>query len=332
MDTDENDPFIIALKRPWIPLPSTEFHVDSDVAEIPIQPTPLKVAWICSWTDGQTLMQQHLKWMSQDGVSGTWMCPSQCSLLKTVPLADADYVVVLDDLPSNPPPLEGKKLIYIQREPSAIRTLPDLSGYHAVATLQSLGYHVATPWIQRPLPDLLKMDWPVKTGQLVAVCSGKTFTPDQQWRLEFIKALCQAGIDIDVYGRGLDAKDFNGHYKGYTSGNDKSALLLPYRFCLALENSSEPGYFTEKVVDPLLMFTIPIYWGCPNIVDFLPNHCLLALNRKQPLPVLVDTVKKVIQAEIPLETQLGVTEARRRILLDYNLWPTVHKLLCRCSQ
>ncbi len=50
---------------------------------------------------------------------------------------------------------------------------------------------------------------------------------------------------------------------------DKQAFLKEYKFTLAIENSSQPGYVTEKFFDPFLAQSLPIYWGCPNI----SSHC-----------------------------------------------------------
>lgn len=56
---------------------------------------------------------------------------------------------------------------------------------------------------------------------------------------------------------------------------DKLALLRGFRFNLAFENSRSPGYVTEKLVEPLLTGTIPIYWGAPDVTrDFNPG-CMI---------------------------------------------------------
>jgi hypothetical protein len=48
--------------------------------------------------------------------------------------------------------------------------------------------------------------------------------------------------------------------------------LPPYKFNIAFENSSYPGYTTEKIVEPMLTHTIPIYWGNPLVgLDFNTN-------------------------------------------------------------
>lgn len=51
-----------------------------------------------------------------------------------------------------------------------------------------------------------------------------------------------------------------------------------YKFCIAFENSSYPGYTTEKLMNALAANTIPIYWGNPvvckdfNIKAFINCH------------------------------------------------------------
>ena len=38
-------------------------------------------------------------------------------------------------------------------------------------------------------------------------------------------------------------------------------------FSICIENSSNKGYHTEKIIDAFLSKTIPIYWGCPNLEE-----------------------------------------------------------------
>jgi len=46
---------------------------------------------------------------------------------------------------------------------------------------------------------------------------------------------------------------------------DKQAFLAECRFTIAFENESHPGYTTEKIAEPMLVNSIPIYWGDPLI-------------------------------------------------------------------
>ena len=46
---------------------------------------------------------------------------------------------------------------------------------------------------------------------------------------------------------------------------NKLQFINEYKFTIAFENSSYPGYTTEKIFEPMLVNSIPIYWGNPLI-------------------------------------------------------------------
>ncbi|WP_154855402.1 glycosyltransferase family 10 domain-containing protein [Cyclobacterium xiamenense] len=48
---------------------------------------------------------------------------------------------------------------------------------------------------------------------------------------------------------------------------DKQAFIKNYKFTIAFENSSSPGYTTEKLMEPMVANSLPIYYGNP-----LVNH------------------------------------------------------------
>ena len=43
--------------------------------------------------------------------------------------------------------------------------------------------------------------------------------------------------------------------------DNKKETIKKYKFTIAFENSSSPGYTTEKLIEPMQMNSIPIYWG-----------------------------------------------------------------------
>ena len=56
---------------------------------------------------------------------------------------------------------------------------------------------------------------------------------------------------------------------------DKVKFMSDYKFNLCFENSSYPGYCTEKLFEALCAKTIPIYWGSPTAaLDFNPRAFL----------------------------------------------------------
>jgi alpha(1,3/1,4) fucosyltransferase len=53
---------------------------------------------------------------------------------------------------------------------------------------------------------------------------------------------------------------------------NKLEFLKRYKFTIAFENDSYPGYTTEKIWEPMQAQSIPIYWGNPLIqLDFNPR-------------------------------------------------------------
>lgn len=62
---------------------------------------------------------------------------------------------------------------------------------------------------------------------------------------------------------------------GNESMKAKLAWLPKYKFNMCFENSSYPGYVTEKIYEAFIGGTIPIYWGSATIeVDFNPRAFL----------------------------------------------------------
>lgn len=51
---------------------------------------------------------------------------------------------------------------------------------------------------------------------------------------------------------------------GYMVDN-KNSFLSEYKFTIAFENSEGEGYTTEKLVDPMSVNSIPVYWGNPKV-------------------------------------------------------------------
>jgi len=46
---------------------------------------------------------------------------------------------------------------------------------------------------------------------------------------------------------------------------DKLTFIQDYKFVISFENAAYPGYVTEKLLEPLFMGCIPIYWGNPLV-------------------------------------------------------------------
>jgi hypothetical protein len=64
----------------------------------------------------------------------------------------------------------------------------------------------------------------------------------------------------------------------------KRDFLTGYRFTIAFENSSAPGYHTEKILDPMVAGSIPIYWGDPDIASHFNPRSFVNVRDLLPPP------------------------------------------------
>ena len=69
-------------------------------------------------------------------------------------------------------------------------------------------------------------------------------------------------------------------------------LYKDYKFVLAIENTDKPGYFTEKMNNPLIANSIPMYWGNEKVFDYI--------NKKRVIYIpdyteeeLINTIKRI---------------------------------------
>ena len=80
---------------------------------------------------------------------------------------------------------------------------------------------------------------------------------------------------------------------GYQVDN-KLKFLESYKFTIAFENSAHRGYISEKLVEPMVSNSLPIYWGCDRVgVDFNPASFVDATNRK-----LEDVVDQIVHLDL----------------------------------
>ncbi len=91
-------------------------------------------------------------------------------------------------------------------------------------------------------------------------CNFLVSNPKGKERIEFFHKLNEYK-KVDSGGKVLN----NIGYKV----DDRFEFIKDYKFTIAFENSSYPGYTTEKIFQPMKVHSIPIYWGNPKVeTDF----------------------------------------------------------------
>ena len=74
---------------------------------------------------------------------------------------------------------------------------------------------------------------------------------------------------------------------------DKQAFLQGFRFSIAFENTSHPGYATEKIVQAFSAGTIPIYWGDPRIAETFNPGAFVNCHDYPSWDAVVEAVKAI---------------------------------------
>ena len=134
-------------------------------------------------------------------------------------------------------------------------------------------------------------------------------------RTEFFHALCNYK-KVDSAGRYL-----NNMGGGYLE--DKRSFVSDYKFNIAFESSSVDGYTTEKIMEPMAVNTIPIYWGNRLLeYDFNPASVVNLSD--------FDTIKDCIDYIKALDTndELYINKLREPWIRAEQNYKNYKELLC----
>lgn len=80
--------------------------------------------------------------------------------------------------------------------------------------------------------------------------------------------------------------------------DNKYEFIAKYKFNIAFENSSVMGYTTEKIMEPMTVGSIPIYWGNPlisnefNTKSFVNLHDFKSLEEVVEKIMILDTIEE----------------------------------------
>jgi len=159
---------------------------------------------------------------------------------------------------------------------------------------------------ERDYEHLASMKPPAKKRDLSVICSTKAFTPEHAKRLNFVEALkTHFGDRLDWYGNGKQPI------------KEKWDALIDYKYTIAIENQSRNDVITEKLLDPFLTFTYPIYFGAPNVFEYFSKNALLLIDI-QDIPGSIAKIEDVLDQDIYPSVLPELTRERIKVLNDYN--------------
>lgn len=119
---------------------------------------------------------------------------------------------------------------------------------------------------------------PPKYGMTSLVASPKRTLEGHKLRHAVIESFRG---QLDAYGE---------EYAPFPTGIKPSALA-PYRYTVAIENCCRRGWFTETLIDPMSLGTVPIYWGDSELPDDFDRDGIITFDTLDDLgSILTDVV------------------------------------------
>ena len=173
-------------------------------------------------------------------------------------------------------------VIKILQEPIIFNALTHLFTYHHSRIYDEILIHTpdctdsrqieSIPFVNSfvdPYLDIKKVI-SEKHLRLSVIASTLQILPGHKARHEFINELLIKFPDLrpHCFGKGREKQLF-----------DKADGLKPYRFSIAIENTSTGSYITEKFTDCILAGCVPLYFGSPRVASYFPADCFI------PLPI-----------------------------------------------
>jgi hypothetical protein len=170
----------------------------------------------------------------------------------------------------------------------------------------------ALPWhVNRSYDELKAMqpsDIPGKADGISWITSNLNKRPGHALRLGFMEFLHSRNFPFQLFGRGFQpiADKFDG--------------IAPYKYSIAIENFACNDYWTEKIADCLLSWTMPIYYGALNIASYFPEKAMIRIDPGRPEEAL-RIIREAVESDAWSKNLDYIREARQLILDKYQLFP-----------
>ncbi len=170
--------------------------------------------------------------------------------------------------------------------------------------------HPALPWhVNKSYDELISMDVPSKEKYISWITSNKATFPGHKDRLQFLSnSQHDASLEIDLFGKGIQFIE------------DKWDGLAPYKYSIAVENSKSPNYWTEKVFDCFLSFTLPFYYGAENLEKYFPEDSFIRIDISKPQESIQIMKQAILNNEWKKRLD-AIKVARERLLNEYQFFP-----------
>jgi hypothetical protein len=147
--------------------------------------------------------------------------------------------------------------------------------------------------------------------------------------LQSKKIMLEGHIKRNIFISKLLASPLSGFIDLYGDDHtpviDKMDIILPYKYHICLENSNIPNYWTEKLADAFLGYSMPIYYGNKSVQNYFSKDSIILIDIDDP----DSSIELIYKAFIEnfWEKQIdNIIQSRDDILSKYNILNLLAKL------
>jgi hypothetical protein len=173
----------------------------------------------------------------------------------------------------------------------------------------SRGLYLCAWQVQKTYQELVNLNFPEKHRILSSIVSNNRNNEGHRQRYNLMNEL-----------KGHFKNNLDWYAKGENFIADKWDGWIDYQYSIAIENSRLPYYFTEKLMDCYLAFTMPIYLGGTNMKDFYPEQSYIDLEKYDYLS-FVEIIENAIANNLAEKNRDAIMEARNLVLKHYQFIP-----------
>ncbi|MDQ6472093.1 glycosyltransferase family 10 [Flavobacterium sp. LHD-80] len=169
--------------------------------------------------------------------------------------------------------------------------------------------HGALPWhINKDFDFLseLNVETLCKENSIAWITSNQRTSKGHKARMKFLDEIKLEPF-VHLYGRGIQPIQ------------DKWDVLSKSKYAIAYENFQNDFYWTEKIADCFLSYTMPLYFGCNKIENFFPANSYIQIDpNDKHIKLFLKEITKSNKWEENLD---AISKARQLILNEYQLFP-----------
>lgn len=256
---------------------------------------------------------------------------------------EADVYIVSDDIHEVPggKTLDPSRCVFLGTHPEGTAGYRDTSKYERVLARTDAKDHVGKLewWVNITYDQAKALQPMTKPRQLGCILSNHESIPDHIKRKSWIRRFTsRPGMEFDLHGRIIpDTPGMQSYYRGICGSADargftasggtnchmwgKEPVYQDHKYMIEIDHGGK-SYFSERVLDCLLFWAFPIYWG-GNLHSYLPEGSY----RYFDIGNSGEDVLEIAESGA-YEHGLPAMEEARRILLDeLQVWPRAHKLV-----